>query len=149
MWYISTGSHNVATATNCGTLPRRNGTSRKYVLAIGKDAAKEKVKTSQMHFTFFGNDLKCLVSNRIRPHLWGGRCTVHSASAFKTRLPRRLQICYIKCSAVGKRCRFLWENIWPLWRTWTNIIQGKFGSLFCAPLEDENISSKQAPQQER
>lgn len=72
-----------------------------------------------------------------------------AASAFKTRLPRRLQICYIKCSAVGIRCRFLWENIWPLWRTWTNIILGEFGSLLCAPLEDENISSKQAPQQER
>lgn len=59
---------------------------------------------------------------------------------------RRLQTCYIKCSAVGIRCTFLWENIWPSWRKWTSAIQEEFSSLSCAPLKDENSSCEQAPQ---
>lgn len=96
-----------------------------------------------------GNDLKRLVSNRIRPHL---EVKIHrpASSASKTgacmcwtRLQRRLQTCYIKCSAVGIRCTFLWENIWPSWRKWTSIIREEFRSLSCAPLKDENSSCEQ------
>lgn len=63
--------------TNCGALLWKSRILSKCILAIGKDAAEEKVKTArkttkqQNTLLIIGNGLKRLVSNRIRPHLRG------------------------------------------------------------------------------
>lgn len=68
---------NLPTTTNCSALLWKKWILSKCVFAIGKDAAEEKVKTAckttkqQNTLLVIGNDLKRLVSIRIRPHLRG------------------------------------------------------------------------------